>query len=82
MKTLILLTALALSIFADKAIEHKHKHTHIECEKPIIFDETEIEKIFELKGKVYKILKGDEVNPSLLYVLDTRTNKFIQIKQK
>ncbi|HIC44743.1 MAG TPA: hypothetical protein EYO73_10850 [Sulfurimonas sp.] len=82
MKTLILLSLMALSLFADKTIEHKHKHIHTQCEKPIIFDETQLEKIFELKGKVYKILKGDEVNPSLLYVLDTKTNKFIRIKQK
>ena len=82
MKILTLLSLMALSVFAEKTIEHKHKHVHAQCEKPIIFDETEIEKIFELKGKVYKILKGDEVNPSLLYVLDPRTNKFIQIKQK
>lgn len=82
MKTLIILGLLSLSLFAQKAVEHKHKHVHADCEKPIIFDETELEKIFELKGKVYKVLKGDEVHPSLLYVLDPKTNKFIQIKQK
>jgi len=81
MKILILLSLMALSLFA-KEIEHKHKHSHEECAKPIIFDETPIEKIFELKGKVYKVLKGDETNPSLLYVMDPKTNKFIRIKQK
>lgn len=81
MKTLILISLMALSLFAEKKTEHKHKHVHAECEKPIIFDETEIEKIFELKGKIYKILKGDDVQSSLLYVLDTRTNKFKLIKQ-
>lgn len=82
MRNLIILGLLSLSLFASKAVEHKHMHKHADCEKPIIFDETEIEKIFELKGKIYKVLKGDEVNPSLLYVLDSQTNKFIQIKQK
>jgi len=82
MKTLILLSLMALSLYAEKAIEHKHKHVHAGCEKPIIIDETELEKIFELKGKIYKVLKGDEVHPTLLYVMDPRTNKFIQIKQK
>jgi len=82
MKTLILLSLLALSVYAEKAIEHKHKHTHSECEKPIILDETPLEKIFELKGKIYKVLKGDDVNPTLLYVMNPKTNKFIQIKQK
>jgi len=82
MKTLIILGLISLSLFAQKSVEHTHKHKHVDCEKPIVFDETELEKIFELKGKVYKVLKGDEVNPSLLYVLDPKTNKFIQIKQK
>jgi len=82
MKTLIILGLVSLNLFAQKPVEHKHMHKHADCEKPIIFDETRLEKIFELKGKVYKILKGDETNPSLLYVLDAKTNKFIQIKQK
>ena len=82
MKTLILISLMALSLFAEKTIEHKHKHVHKECDKPIILDETPMEKIFELKGKIYKVLKGDDVNPTLLYVMDPRTNKFIQIKQK
>ncbi|MDF1881240.1 hypothetical protein JHD50_07985 [Sulfurimonas sp. MAG313] len=82
MKTLILMSLMALSLFGEKTIEHKHKHSHADCAKPIIFDETPLEKIFELKGKVYKVLKGDETNPSLLYVMDPKTNKFIQIKQK
>jgi len=82
MRSLIILGLFSLSLLANKAVEHTHRHKHADCDKPIIFDETEIEKIFELKGKVYKILKGDEVHPSLLYVLDPKTNKFIQIKQK
>ena len=82
MRTLILLVYLALSLYAKEAVEHKHNHKHVDCEKPIIFDETPIEKIFELKGRVYKVLKGDETNPSLLYVMDPKTNKFIRIKQK
>ncbi|PHR58853.1 MAG: hypothetical protein COA44_01535 [Arcobacter sp.] len=81
MKTLIILALLSLGLYAEKEIQHKHMHKHLECDKPIIFDETEIEKIFELKGKIYKILKGDDVQSSLLYVLDTRTNKFKLIKQ-
>ena len=82
MKIVILIAMLSLSLMAEKTIEHKHKHVHKECDKPIILDETSMEKIFELKGKIYKVLKGDEVNPTLLYVMDPRTNKFIQIKQK
>jgi len=82
MKTLIFLGLISSNLLAQEAVEHKHKHKHAECEKPIIFDETELEKIFELKGKVYKVLKGDEVHPSLLYVLDPKTNQFIKIKQK
>lgn len=82
MKTILILVCVLSSLFAKQPIEHKHKHIHAECEKPIIFDDTPMEKIFELKGKVYKILKGDDTNPSILYVLDKKTDKFIRIKQK
>jgi len=82
MKILIVISLLALSLCAQERIEHKHKHVHEACDKPIILDENELEKIFELKGKIYKILKGDELNPSLLYVMDPKTNKFVLIKQK
>ena len=82
MKTLILLGLLSLVLFAKEGLEHKHTHKHTECEKPIVIAETQMEKIFELKGKIYKILKGDEMNPTLLYIHDTDTNKCIQIKQK
>jgi len=82
MKKVILISLMALSVFAkEESITHKHTHTHTQCDKPIILDETELDKIFELKGKIYKVLKGDEVNPSLLYVMDPRTNKFKLIKQ-
>lgn len=79
-KTLLLLTALTCILAAE--IPKKHLHTPCECDKPIVFDETEMEKIFELKGKVYKVLKGDETNPAILYVLDPTTDKFVRIKQQ
>lgn len=79
-KTLFLLLALAFTLAADAPKKHLLKPC--ECDKPIIFDETEMEKIFELKGKVYKVLKGDETNPSILYVLDPTTDKFVRMKQQ
>lgn len=81
-KTLLILLLINIYVFAaeDKAYTHKHKPCI--CDKPVIFDETSIEKIFEFKGKVYKVLKGDDTNPSILYVLDTKTDKFIRIKHK
>jgi len=83
MKNLLLVLALlSLSLIADEQKEYSHKHKPCICDKPVIFDETSIEKIFEFKGKIYKVLKGDDVNPTILYVLDTKTDKFIRIKQK
>lgn len=83
MKTLIILLCIGtLPLFAKELREHHHKHTHADCDKPIIFDETEMEKIFELRGQVYKVLKGDETNPSILYVMDPKTKKFVRIKQQ
>ncbi len=79
--TLILLL-LTLSLIADENRAYSHKHKPCICDKPVIFDETALEKVFEFKGKIYKVLKGDETNPSILYVLDTKTDKFIRIKQK
>ncbi len=83
MKTLlILLAVISMSAFAKDKEAYSHKHKPCICDKPVIFDDTPIEKIFEFKGKVYKVLKGDETNPSILYVLDPKTDKFIRIKQK
>ena len=69
-----------LSADGDKAYSHKHKPCI--CDKPVIFDETSMEKLFEFKGEIYKVLKGDETNPTILYKLDSATNKFIRIKQQ
>ncbi len=82
MKIILSIAVLAVSLFAKELPVHKHKHTHTDCEKPIIFDETELEKVFELKGKVYKVLKGDDTNPTILYVMDPKTKKFVRIKQQ
>jgi len=84
MKTLLLTLLLLLSVssFANEEQSYSHKHKPCVCDKPVIFDETSIEKVFEFKGKIYKVLKGDDTNPSILYVLDTKTDKFIRIKQK
>jgi len=83
MKSLLLiLTFLSVSLLADEQNEYSHKHKPCICDKPVVFDETSIEKVFEFKGKIYKILKGDDTNPTILYVLDTKTDKFIRIKQK
>ena len=85
-KILFLFAALTLSSFAEHSKKEEgaytHKHKPCICDKPIIFDETPIEKIFELKGKIYKILKGDDTNPSILYLLDAKTDKFTRIKQQ
>lgn len=73
---------ISVSMFAKENTEYTHKHKPCICDKPVIFDDTPIEKIFEFQGKVYKVLKGDETNPSILYVLDPKTDKFIRIKQQ
>ncbi len=80
-RTLFFISLISFSLFAKDTVTYTHKHKPCICDKPIIFDETEQEKIFELKGKVYKVLKGDETNPTILYVLDPKTDKFIRIKQ-
>jgi len=83
MKPLIFIFLLfSISLYADESHEYSHKHKPCICDKPVIFDDTPIEKIFEYKGKIYKVLKGDDTNPSILYVLDTKIDKFIRIKQK
>lgn len=79
-KILFLIMALSLSLSAEEMKKYPIKPCV--CDKPIIFDETPMEKIFELKGKVYKVLKGDETNPAILYVLDPKTDKFVRIKQQ
>ena len=79
---LVSLLLLSVSALADDAKSYNHKHKPCICDKPVIFDDTPIEKIFEYKGKIYKVLKGDDTNPSILYVLDIKTDKFIRIKQK
>lgn len=85
-KILLLITLLLLPSFAQQMKKdepaYAHKHKPCICDKPVIFDETPMEKIFEFKGKVYKVLKGDDTEPSILYVLDRKTDKFIRIKQK
>jgi len=80
-RILLLVSILGFSLFAKDKEAYTHKHKPCICDKPIIFDETEMEKVFELKGKVYKVLKGDETNPTILYVLDPKTDKFVRIKQ-
>jgi len=83
MKTIVfILVMISLSAFAKDKTDYTHKHKPCICDKPVIFDDTPIEKIFEFKGEIYKVLKGDETNPSILYVLDPKTDKFIRIKQK
>jgi hypothetical protein len=79
---LLVLLIINISLSADKERAYSHKHKPCICDKPVIFDETSIEKVFEFKGKIYKVLKGDDTNPTILYVLDTKTDKFIRIKQK
>ena len=79
---LIILVIWVYSLYADQQKSYTHKHKPCICDKPVIFDDTPIEKIFEFKGKIYKVLKGDDTNPSILYVLDPKTDKFIRIKQK
>lgn len=81
-KLLLLIAIISIAAFANEKREYTHKHKPCICDKPVIFDDTPIEKIFEFQGKVYKVLKGDETNPSILYVLDPKTDKFIRIKQK
>lgn len=78
---LVILMTMMPAIAKEKQEVYTHKHKPCICDKPVIFDDTPIEKIFEFKGKVYKVLKGDETNPSILYVLDPKTDKFIRIKQ-
>ena len=70
-KTIFVLAFFAFSLEAKESKPYTHKHKPCICDKPIIFYETELDKIFELKGRVYKVLKGDETNPSILYVLDS-----------
>ena len=79
---LIVLVVWVHAAYAQQQKEYTHKHKPCICDKPVIFDDTPIEKIFEFKGKIYKVLKGDDTNPSILYVLDPKTDKFIRIKQK
>lgn len=86
MKTIFINTVLALvltdvSVYAKEEKPYTHRHEPCICDKPVIFDETELEKVFEFRGKVYKVLKGDDTNPTILYVLDPKTDKFIRIKQ-
>ena len=81
-KIVLILLMISLSAFAKDKPAYTHKHKPCICDKPVIFDDTPIEKIFEFKGDIYKVLKGDETNPSILYVLDPKTDKFIRIKQK
>ena len=81
-KLLLAIALISISLIAKDEKPYTHKHKPCVCDKPVIFDDTPIEKIFEFKGKVYKVLKGDETNPSILYVLDPKTDKFIRIKQK
>lgn len=82
MKLILGIALVCVVLNAKEAKPYSHKHKPCICDKPVIFDDTPIEKIFEFKGKVYKVLKGDETNPSILYVLDPKTDKFIRIKQK
>lgn len=81
-KTILILLMLSLSMLAKNNTEFTHKHKPCICDKPVIFDDTPIEKIFQFKGKIYKVVKGDETNPSILYVLDPKTDKFVRIKQQ
>lgn len=81
-KLLLVLVIIVMSASANDKAEYAHKHKPCICDKPVIFDDTPIEKIFEFQGKVYKVLKGDETNPSTLYVLDPKTDKFVRIKQQ
>lgn len=85
-KILFIALTFTFSLFSQQ-LKHEeaaytHKHKPCICDKPVVFDETPMEKIFELKGKIYKVLKGDDTNPSILYVLDTKTDKFVRIKQQ
>lgn len=80
-KILLVALATAMPVCAKDTKPYTHKHKPCVCDKPVIFDETEIEKVFEFKGKIYKVLKGDDTNPTILYVLDTKTDKFVRIKQ-
>ena len=84
-KIVLMIVMISLSLSAQQVKKEEpaytHKHKPCKCDEPIVFDETPMEKIFELKGKVYKVLKGDDTNPSILYVLDPKTDKFIRIKQ-
>ncbi len=81
-KILLVVILITMSVSAKERTEYSHKHKPCICDKPVIFDDTPIEKIFEFQGKIYKVLKGDETNPSILYVLDPKTDKFVRIKQK
>ncbi len=81
-KILLVVILITMSASAKERTEYSHKHKPCICDKPVIFDDTPIEKIFEFQGKIYKVLKGDETNPSILYVLDPKTDKFVRIKQK
>ncbi len=82
MKLLLASLCLFTLLLADTPQAYTHKHKPCICDKPVIFDETSLEKLFEFKGEVYKVLKGDESNPTILYKLDPHTNKFIRIKQQ
>jgi hemolysin-activating ACP:hemolysin acyltransferase len=69
-------------LYADQVKAYTHHHKPCICDKPVIFDETSMEKLFEYKGEIFKVLKGDDTNPTILYKLDTKTNMFIRIKQQ
>lgn len=80
-KVLLVLLTMGVSVQAKNEKSYSHKHEPCICDKPVVFDETELEKVFEFKGKIYKVLKGDDTNPTILYVLDPKTDKFIRVKQ-
>ncbi|HIO70548.1 MAG TPA: hypothetical protein EYG60_01305 [Campylobacterales bacterium] len=49
------------------------------CPKIEVLFENQYEKLFEFKGKIYRILKGNERKDSILMILDEKSNKYIKI---
>jgi hypothetical protein len=54
---------------------------HNKCKKRgvITLFENKYEKIFSLKGNIYKIIKGNDRTNSTFLILDDKIKKFIQV---
>ncbi len=49
------------------------------CPKIEVLFENQYEKLFEFKGRIYRILKGNDRKNSILMILDEKSKKYIRI---